>query len=547
MIHHRAVSATGETAGSGAQQQSLGHANPGAVRRALSLAVEAVCPLVLIAILIDSTRRVGWAWYERDPSIYASIARYWEEGLIPYRDVWEFKPPLIFVALRTGFALWGYEAESLRRVLLILTTAGALSLYFGLRRARCLIAAPVAALALMTLVVVNPWGLPLQNTESLVVAFGALAIGCAAAHQRAPRWWWALLSGACLGLATTGKQPAAIFALPLGFQLCLWGAPAGWRARVVYGVQRALLGMSGFVLVVAAFALYFASHNALAAFYDAVLVDGARYSGAFSLAWFHPTTLDPSLSQRIPVSLARFLSVRPQWPFIDAGHMWPFVAAIVVLPVLTLLRPSRWVATIWMWLFAALLAVLVGPAGENHYLVMTLPAVALTVGIACELIWPDSDPPRRSRQTLRLLCGIAIAAILYGSTWREGYVAQRSQAPGTNLVEEQARQLGQQIRAAAQPGDRLFVEDEPLQIYLYAGVPPASRFLYWNAPNPAAVAERRAAYERKPTFVFLTHASEQRLEARRADPSAAPDAIDRDYERWLTSPVGVVYRRGPVD
>jgi hypothetical protein len=110
-----------------------------------------------------------------------------------------------------------------------------------------------------------------------------------------------------------------------------------------------------------------------------------------------------------------------------------------------------------------------------------------------------------------------------------------------------ARQLGQQIRAAAQPGDRLFVEDEPLQIYLYAGVPPASRFLYWNAPNPAAVAERRAAYERKPTFVFLTHASEQRLEARRADPSAAPDAIDRDYERWLTSPVGVVYRRGPVD
>ena len=261
-----------------------------------SLAVESFCPLALLAILVDCTRTVGWTYYERDPSIYASIARYWQDGLIPYRDVWEFKPPLIFVALRAGFALWGYEAESLRRVLLIVTTLGALSLYFGLRRARCLIAAPVAALGLMTLVVVNPWGLPLQNTESLVVPFGAVAIGCAAAHQRTPRWWWALLAGTGLGLATSGKQPAALFSIPLGLQLCLWGAPDGWRARAWYIVQRALFGMSGFAIVVLTFVLYFASQDAVSAFYDAVLVDGARYSRAFSLAWFHPTTLNPSLS-----------------------------------------------------------------------------------------------------------------------------------------------------------------------------------------------------------------------------------------------------------
>src|SRR4029450_7170367 len=113
----------------------------------------------------------------------------------------------------------------------------------------------------MTLVVVNPWGLPLQNTESLVVAFAALAIGCAAAHQRTPRWWWAVLAGVSLGLATTGKQPAAFFAIPLGLQLCLWGAPDGWRARVWYTMQRALLGMAGFALVMMAFVLYFASQG----------------------------------------------------------------------------------------------------------------------------------------------------------------------------------------------------------------------------------------------------------------------------------------------
>jgi 4-amino-4-deoxy-L-arabinose transferase-like glycosyltransferase len=521
---------------------AVGH-DRDALRTPFRLAMEFVCPLALLAILIDSTDRVGWTYYERDPSIYASIARYWQEGLIPYRDVWEFKPPLIFVALRAGFALWGYEAESLRRVLLILTALGALALYLGLRRARCFIAAPVAALGLMTLVVANPWGLPLQNTESVVVPFVALAIGCAAAHQGNPRWWWALLAGTCLGLATLGKQPAAVYSIPLGFQLCLWGAPEGWRARASYVVQRAVLGLSGFAIAVIAFVLYFATHAAATAFYSAVLVDGARYSGAFSTAWLRPATLNPSLPRRIPPLVTRFLTVRPTWPLIDAGQMWPFLAAIAALLPLTVLRRSRWMVIAWTWLFAASMTVLVGPAGENHYLVMTLPALALIVGIVCELAWPDSAASHNARPALRLLAGTAIAAVLYGGAWNHSYLPRRSESPGSNAIEEQARMVGEQIRAAARPGDRLFVEDEPLQIYLYAGVPPASRFIYWNAPNSDAIADRAAALQRKPAFVVLTLASARRMHDLRADATAVRGPLAEGYEEWLASPVGVVYRR----
>ena len=398
-------------------------------RTAGAIAVEALCPLILLAILIDSTSRVEWVAFERDPSIYASIARYWQDGLIPYRDVWEFKPPMIFVALRTGFALWGYEPESLRRVFLIVTWLGACTLYFGLRHARFLIAAPVAALGLMTLVVVNPWGLPWQNTETLVVAFGACAMGCAAAHQRDQRWWWALLAGISLGLATLGKQPAALFALPLGLQLCLWGAPAGWRGRAWYVVQRALLGAGGFALVVAGFALYFASHDALADFYNAVYVDGANYSGAFTLAWLQSSTLHPSCGSAFRARSRQFASLRSTWPFVEFGYMWPFFYAIGALVPLTLLRPSRWAATAWAWLFAASMAVLVGPYAENHYVVMTLPALALTTAVVCELCWPDVGPVGRDRTTMRLLCGLVVAAILFGSTWRVSYLPTRSHGP----------------------------------------------------------------------------------------------------------------------
>ena len=511
------------------------------VRSVGSLAVEALCPLVLLAILVDCTSRVVWISYERDPSIYASIARFWQDGLIPYRDVWEFKPPLIFVALRAGFALWGHEPESLRRVFMIATWLGALSLYLGLRRAQCLIAAPVAALGLMTLVVVNVWGLPLQNTESLVVAFGACAIGCAAAHQGGPRWWWALLTGASLGLATAGKQPAALFALPLGMQLCLWGMPDGWRARVWYVAQRALLGMGGFAIVAGAFALYFASHDALGAAYGAVLVDGSRYASA--LDWLRPSALDPPLGRRIPPAAMQLLRPTADWPYVAWGQMWPYIGAVGVLALRTLWRPTRWVATAWAWLLAASWAVLLGPYAENHYLVMSLPALALAAGIAGELCWPAGGPLPRGRQTVRLLCGLLIAVILFGTAWRVGYLPQRSQGPGIDPIEQEAQRLGEQIRAAAQPGDRLFVGDEPLQIYLYAGVPPASRFIYWNAPNPNAITERDDAVKRVPTFFFLPTVAERQRQALLAERPGEPDPMAQRYERWLTSPVGNVYRR----
>lgn len=500
---------------------------------------EALCPLLLLAILLDATSRVEWVFLQRDPAIYASIARYWEAGLMPYRDVWEFKPPLIFVALRAGFALWGHEPESLRRVFLILTWIGSLALYLGLRRARCLIAAPVAALGLMTLVVVNPWELPWQNTEPLVAAFAAAAIGCATAHQRDARWWWALLTGACLGLAVTGKQPAALFAVPLGLQLCLWGAPDGWRGRVTYVGHRALLGLGGFALALAPFALYFALHDALRALYDAVLVDGAAYSQSVGLSWIRPSVL----ALRTPPGVRNLFAARPAFPFVALGLMWPFVAAIGGLAVLTLLRPSRWVLVAWAWLVAAAFAVWIGPFAENHYLVMTLPALALTAGIVAEQCWPTARAFGWRTRTVRLLAGILIAALLYGAAWRDLYWPRRAHAPGGEPTEQEARRLGEAIRDAAQPGDRLFVGDEPLQIYFYAGVPPASRFIYWNAPNPNAIAERAAAVERVPTFFFLPRAAEAQRAAMRAEHPDAPDLLAQRYEPWLTSPVGTVYRR----
>ncbi|HXQ22764.1 MAG TPA: glycosyltransferase family 39 protein, partial [Candidatus Acidoferrales bacterium] len=204
-----------------------------------------------MAIVVDAAHRVVWATYtDRDIEIYATIARFWRDGFIPYRDLYDFKPPLTFVALRAGYALWGDELQSFWRVILVLTAAGALTMYAGLRRAGCCVAAPLAGLGLMTLVVADPMHIVSLNTELLAAACGAGAFGCAAVYDRDHRWWWAVAAGGWMGLATLSKQPAILWLLPVVVQLWLSGAQGGRWRRLQVALMRAALVAAGFAAVV---------------------------------------------------------------------------------------------------------------------------------------------------------------------------------------------------------------------------------------------------------------------------------------------------------
>lgn len=48
------------------------------VRRAGALAVEALCPLIILALVTNAARQVVWnCWADRDVEIYAMIVRFW--------------------------------------------------------------------------------------------------------------------------------------------------------------------------------------------------------------------------------------------------------------------------------------------------------------------------------------------------------------------------------------------------------------------------------------------------------------------------------------
>jgi 4-amino-4-deoxy-L-arabinose transferase-like glycosyltransferase len=483
-----------------------------------------------------------WPVYRRDPSIYAAVARLWAEGLMPYRDVYDFKPPLIYVVLRVTYVLWGYSAEAFRHALFAATALAALVVYAGLRRAGATVAAPLAALGFLTLVFANPWNVPLDNTETLVAACSALAFGLAAFHQNRPHWGWPIASGVAVALAALAKHPGALFALPAVVQIMLF-APAGpaWGARLRFAAGRVVLVAAGAVAVGALTIAYFAAHGAAGAMYEVLWVDAQGYA-----------QLSPSAFMRWPWQnvVARTPPIlRPTVMLREFSGMFPFAAGVLLLAGALFLDRSRWTVVAALWALAGYLVILTMPSGTDHYVGVLLFVGALPISIVCERVCAPllgGATPQRG-----VLVGLVIAVLAFGSIWHAAYrrdwpVARIPVAPEAYEV------IGARIASAAQPGDTLFVDDESYAIYAFSGVPPNNRIIYPNCPAPRAYEVWRDGLRRRPTFIFLREGTVKRCqqdvtpERLGADLFAIAQLVRESYAEWFVHPAGTVYCRTDV-
>jgi 4-amino-4-deoxy-L-arabinose transferase-like glycosyltransferase len=492
--------------------------------RALLLgSAEILCPLLVVAATVYDLGTPEWRDYAgRDVEIYVVVARYWQDGLLPYRDLYDFKPPLTYVALRTAWAVWEPGAESLRRLLMLAAAAGALVAYAGLRRARLVLAAPATAIGFLTLAVADPWRVVSQNTELVAAPFGIAAFGCAVAYQHGARWPWALGSGVCVGLAMLAKQPAALWLVPVVLQV--WMQPVDSRRRRDWmraAVRRTLLVVAGGTVPIGAVVLYFAWHGAASDLIEATVTDGIRYAGLRSdLLW--------AVLARPTADLLRQVTTH--------AAMWPFVGAVLAMPLLTLLRPSRAALAAWAWLLVSYAVVVVGPRSEWHYLMCAFPALALTLGTVIELALAAGEARPSAR---RLVGGTIVAVLLVGGAWT-AHALQLQPLGGRSPIAD----LAEQIRNARQPGDTLFVKDEPYLLYAETGMRPLTRIFYPDAPTAGALETWVGVLARRPTFICVSHGTEGRLpSAQQGFEGDLARVLAQEYQRWVVHPIGVVYRR----
>jgi hypothetical protein len=471
---------------------------PPSPRRRLQLGAAAL--LVLAFALI--------AWFRSveplglDQGLFACFARWVPRGWLPYRDLFDSKPPLFLyawslAALVPGdlpLAAWRLEALWLSATLLVAYTLARRIWTAG------------TALLVATLLLVGLWSpgwggywSRAQAEELLVLPL----LGAAAfARTALERERHAFHAGLLTGVAGLFKIPSMAAG---GAWLLLWWIRLPARAALRRGARLALGASLPWLLAAA----WFAAHGALGDFYRAVFVYH-RHNAAF---------------------------IAPPWSSVFAGFLREmlthaalllFAAACGLVVLFRRRAPEAW----WLagWIVTTLAAVILQRQLAGYHFLLTIPALAFAAGFGVNALFSALGPSGRPRLLAAAL--LLVAALLTArttATWwtayapaarhrlgildRAAYLAQLQPRGFSSATEEAAAAY---LRGRTSPTDGIFVWGLSPGIYALADRHPTTRhpfhkILFTEAPLsrmiPGLDERRRQLIERlttdPPSYILL--------------------------------------------
>jgi hypothetical protein len=372
-----------------------------------------------------------------DQGLFACFGRWLREGWLPYRDIFDSKPPLHLYTWTLAWAgtstasAWWFEAFWL---------AGTLALAFLLARKQWGDWAGLAASALLFVGVWDPglggyWS-RLQAEELLVLPeLGAAWFALRAVDK--PRA--AIACGVLTGVVGLYKIPA----LAVGAAwLALWLASMPWRDVVTRTLWLAG-GVAAPWLVASA---WFAAHGAFGELTSATLF--------YQRHWIE--MIDPPLSQ----VLDQFVSIALR----ELAPLWLGAACGIALAWRRQRAHAIWLAT---WIAAAALAIVMQRQLAGYHFLLLVPPLALASARAVvalgELVRPVAG-------------AIAICALIALSVydWPGAYGADDFTRNQFSPADEQA--VATYLAAHTQPSDGILVWALAPGIYALADRHPVTRF-----------------------------------------------------------------------
>ena len=186
---------------------------------------------IAVSVLASVTHVDGWFGpMHCDASAWLYIAQQRDRGLVPYRDLWENKPPPIFMLYRLGWKL-----GSVREVCFVFDVGLiALSAWFLWKLAGTFLRPASAVTAALLYVIAT--ALPALHygggiTEAYALPLAVLGVCLAAVYRRVGGGWRAFACGVAWSWAIAFRMPAVI-SLAAIVPLCLGrGDPPGGGTR----------------------------------------------------------------------------------------------------------------------------------------------------------------------------------------------------------------------------------------------------------------------------------------------------------------------------
>ncbi len=456
---------------------------PNFSRRALldTLPLVAICLIPVLVYLPALTTP-----FVSDEGVYATIARGLLDGKVPYRDLFDNKPPLIYGWYAFSFLLFGESVAAPRIVAALLLSVTTLSLFAQVR----MVSSPGVAYIAAALFAVST-GIPFvalhANTEAymllpLVTSLVAFTIGI-----RDGRLRWFLVAGALGALAMMTKQVAVWNLLALA-AFATW-----WRWRAIGGGWRsakpALCVVAGAGVTTALVAVPFAGSGALSDFLYANLSYNWLYMGALSFG--------ERLGQ-LTNGVLFFSAVAA-----------PLVAgAVVGLVNLLRGRTLPMEGLLILWALASVAGVATGGRFFPHYFFQLLPAAAVLTAMVIYTRFRkrDIEPLRRPAVVAGLLI-LAVALATNAMLYLAPDAAEKRVAPTTfehQQWESASQELAAYIAERTGPEDTIFNFGREAELYFYADRRPAVRYFadwpfWWDESTLYETMD--ALRETKPVYI----------------------------------------------
>lgn len=415
----------------------------------VSIAVVSIA-IILVATLVGRAfTAIGAGQF--DSRLFLYIGQQWADGLMPYRDLWENKPPGIFLITRLAQAASSpamfiavvegavvIGTATCTWFLLRLLGCGTLARWFGaVSIALCL--SPSA---------MNEGDIPTGLLLTLPATASALCF------LYADRWSRgaaipALLGGVLCGMAVLLKTPG--LAVLLAYSVVVAFAMLIQRTLTIRAaLLRLSLAWVGCALVFMWPLMYFASHGVAGEFFDAMFTYNSHYGQAT-----RPNPLKSALSL--------FGEAQPIATVLGLALVTAFVTAYgAIRSVIARVRPSANntridvaapgvspVVFLTLWLAADLAGAMAGGRSYPHYLLAAVPSATILAALMIDYVARNA-PGKRQLPAILVAC--AIAPLLAGLVADVRLFRDMTSSPPPRYWHGAARAVAE----VACPNDRLF-------------------------------------------------------------------------------------------
>ena len=515
--------------------------------------VAALVAVPFAAMLLQLDRAL-----DGDEGVYATMARLLLDGGVPYRDLFDNKPPLQYAWFSAGLGLFGNHVEALRLTTAIVMSATALFVYAAGR----LLFPPFGGYVSLAVFVASQLLVPgisdgLPETLMLLpqtAAFVALLHGLRAGRQR-----WFLLAGLLFGFAVLTKPvaiwPAIAFVPGIVFLARAQPAVRGaahlneWRSAFVSASLYAAGGLIALLIVIAPFVV----SGALAEFVDATMTYNLELSSELSRG---------ERISRFGYSLIFVLE--------SVGLTALVAGGVLGLLMFCTTLPRMRAEHVVFLMFSV--ATMVGMASTGfffrHHYVQLFPVLALAFAAG---VFAAPTIVRTPRGRIALLWAVGLFSLpifLSGTFGGERSVPEPNEDPAYATVPVERREplsdgeflaawdernaaLGAYLRAHTSDDDRIHVHGGSTSrtpVYFYADRDPAARYFFEWALRPRAseldvlIEELRIV---RPRFIIDTFGPDYRYNVDDdfdARPAAFLALLAEQYELVGTVNFADVYR-----